>query len=227
MTPTRVTLRQKMKSGGFRARLSRVQSIVGLADLVANDAGSSTKLLGTSHSSSNQGFCAQIPDWYYPQATGSRHSSATPKLHSCRDRGARRLDLQENLGDGVEGIPTFGESKNIYVSGRLDQLLPKLRKDNHRVQISNRARGSLRPSDQKRATKQRFDAVNGVVSTSKLAPGVLPVAHQSQAKSSTHLTLACPLCGGFFGKKDHVRSHFPASVDGNGNPLGLRWDDGL
>ena len=82
-------------------------------------------------------------------------------------------------------------------------------------------------SDRTRVSKARLNAVNGVIIASKLAPGVLPTVHLSHAKSGTPLTFSCPLCGGRFGRKYHVKSHFPACVDENGNPMGLRWDGGL
>ena len=86
----------------------------------------------------------------------------------------------------------------------------------------------LRPqSERSRVSKARLDAVNGVVIASKLAPGALPTVHASRATSGLTLNLQCPLCGGLFGRKDHVKSHFPTCVETNGNPGGLRWDDGL
>ena len=81
----------------------------------------------------------------------------------------------------------------------------------------------------KRKTKfnNRLNAVNGVVIPSKL-PAVKP-AHSPPSKpgSSILSQLSCPLCKCSFARRDHIRSHFPACVDRNGNPDGLRWDDGV
>ena len=83
------------------------------------------------------------------------------------------------------------------------------------------------PSERMRITKDKLDAVNGVISASKLGPGQSPQAHTSQAKSGDPLNFTCPLCLGPFGTKAHVKSHFPACVGRNGNPMGLSWDDGM
>lgn len=83
------------------------------------------------------------------------------------------------------------------------------------------------PSERAKKRNDRLDAVNGIIIPSKLAIGELPKNLKSQASPNTPLHLLCPLCKGAFGKTDHVRSHFPACVDRNGNPSGLRWDDGL
>lgn len=76
-------------------------------------------------------------------------------------------------------------------------------------------------------TNRRLDAVNGVIIPSRLAPGEVPKNLQSRSRAGTPLTLLCPLCRGGFGKKDHIKSHFPACVERNGNPDGLRWDHRL
>ncbi|KAM0802283.1 hypothetical protein BDR22DRAFT_971360 [Usnea florida] len=74
----------------------------------------------------------------------------------------------------------------------------------------------------------KLAAVNGVVLPDKLPPGTAPLVHQSKVKNANgkRLTIRCPRCGGLFGKRDHVRSHFVACVGRNGNPEGLRWDEG-
>ena len=83
-------------------------------------------------------------------------------------------------------------------------------------------------SERKKKFNDRLNAVNGVVIPPKLPPRKKSQVQPSQSRpSSTPLQISCPLCKSLFGKKDHVRSHFPACVDRNGNPDGLRWDDGL
>lgn len=82
-------------------------------------------------------------------------------------------------------------------------------------------------SERTKAMHARLDAVNGVVIPSKLAKGELPMGIESHAGADKSLDLFCPLCKSAFGKRDHVRSHFPSCVNRNGNPDGLRWDDGL
>ena len=84
-----------------------------------------------------------------------------------------------------------------------------------------------KPSTRTKLFNKKLDAVNGVVIPSKLLPGTLPTKHQSMASPDTPLTMLCPRCKGAFGKRDHVKSHFAACVGRNGNPQGLRWDDGL
>lgn len=83
------------------------------------------------------------------------------------------------------------------------------------------------PSTRSKNRSDRLDSVNGVVIPSKLAERELPKNLASQARANTPLHLLCPICRGAFAKKDHVKSHFPACVDRNGNPYGLRWDSGL
>ena len=85
-------------------------------------------------------------------------------------------------------------------------------------------------SERKTKSNDRLNAVNGVVVPPKLLarrtfhvhPPSLP-----RPSSTPGSHFACPLCKSLFGRKDHVRSHFPACVDRNGNLDGLRWDDGL
>ena len=42
--------------------------------------------------------------------------------------------------------------------------------------------------------------------------------HKSEANADAHLTLFYLTCEGAFGKRDHVKSHFAASVSRNENP---------
>ncbi|KAL9133142.1 MAG: hypothetical protein Q9175_005684 [Cornicularia normoerica] len=82
-------------------------------------------------------------------------------------------------------------------------------------------------SERVKAFNDRLDSVNGVVIPSKLVPGARPTNLRSHAKANTSLTMICPLCKGAFSRKDHVKSHFATCVHRNGNPNGLRWNDGL
>ena len=83
-------------------------------------------------------------------------------------------------------------------------------------------------SARKKKFNDRLNAVNGVVVPPKLPAGKKPQTPFSRSRSSTlFLQLACPLCKSRFGRRDHVRSHFAACVDRNGNPGGVRWDDRL
>ncbi|KAF6220376.1 hypothetical protein HO133_003508 [Letharia lupina] len=61
----------------------------------------------------------------------------------------------------------------------------------------------------------------------RVGQGELPKNVTNYASADTPLDLTCPLCKGGFAKRDHVKSHFPACVKRNGNPVGLRWNDGL
>ncbi len=84
------------------------------------------------------------------------------------------------------------------------------------------------PSQRTIERHEKLDAVNGVVVPSKLAEGALPtVARQMPYQFATPRNLACPICTGLFGRKDHLEAHFPSCVKRNGNPNGLRWDHGL
>lgn len=83
-------------------------------------------------------------------------------------------------------------------------------------------------SERTRIENDKMNAVSGVVIPSKLAEGKSPMMNVgSYASGHTPRNFFCPLCKGAFGKKDHVKSHFPSCVGRNGNPDGLRWDDGL
>ena len=84
-----------------------------------------------------------------------------------------------------------------------------------------------KPSARTKLFNDKLAAVNGIIIPSKLLPGTLPIKHKSMASPDAHLTMLCPRCKGAFGKRDHVKSHFAACVGRNGNPGGLRWDDGL
>ena len=142
------------------------------------------------------------------QPSGARSSTNVSSCPICRANYPRPQDVRAHF------VACVGRNGN-----------PRGLRWDHNSR--NRRRGRHPPSERTRVMNQRLESVNGVVSASKLAPGMLPVAYRSQAKSGYSLSLACPVCGGLFGKLDHVRSHFPACVDKNGNPLGLRWDDGL
>ena len=94
--------------------------------------------------------------------------------------------------------------------------------------LAQQARQARQPSSQRAIkSKNRLDSVNGIIIPSKLADEQLPLVLPSQAKGGTPALLSCPRCQSRFVQKDHVRSHFPACVDRNGNPDGVRWDDGL
>lgn len=64
-----------------------------------------------------------------------------------------------------------------------------------------------------------LEAVNGIVTPSKRAPGEAPI--------KPSLNFLCPICGAGYEERLDVRSHFIACVARIGNPNGARWDDGL
>lgn len=78
-----------------------------------------------------------------------------------------------------------------------------------------------------RRMHSRLNAVNGVVIPSKLAEGQVPVKVRSHTHGNKPLRLFCPRCKGAYAEKSHVKSHFPACVDRNGDPEGLTWDHDL
>ena len=92
--------------------------------------------------------------------------------------------------------------------------------------IPTPTQGPRYQSARKKTFHDRLNAVNGVVIPPKVSARKI-VQSQSQSRSSTPLHFSCPVCKSPFGKRDHVRSHFAACVERNGNPGGLRWDDGL
>lgn len=94
-----------------------------------------------------------------------------------------------------------------------------------RVSLQDLRRSRGQESERTRDMNDRLNAVNGVVIPSRLAAGKVPEILSSHAKPSTPLPFSCPLCQGPFARKDHVRSHFPACVERNGNPDGLRWNE--
>lgn len=106
----------------------------------------------------------------------------------------------------------------------------KSRQANARARTSGISRRDLRrsqgqESERTRHMVDRLNAVDGIVIPSRLAAGEVPEILPSRAKPFTPLPFSCPLCQGPFARKDHVRSHFPACVERNGNPDGLRWND--
>ena len=118
------------------------------------------------------------------------------------------------------------ESKNTTKDTRL--TLPDNQPDFSASQSSHSSPSPpYAPSARVKAMHDRLDAVNGVVIPSKLADGRVPTNLGSKARDGKTLNLFCPLCKGAFGKKDHVKSHFPACVKRNGNPDGRKWDDDL
>ena len=143
--------------------------------------------------------------------TGIDSSSGACWEQGLRPQGKRRgrhgpkgisKHTQRNLPDGRVGTSASKASR----SSRSSQ--PKM-------------------SERTKRFNDRLDAVNGVVTPSKLLPGILPDKHKSKAHADAHLSMFCPRCKGGFAKRDHVKSHFATCVGHNGNPEGLRWDDGL
>lgn len=85
------------------------------------------------------------------------------------------------------------------------------------------------PPDKRSARTKKMDAqldaCNGVVIPSTLAVGEQPWIIPSQARRGAVLPFPCPICDSNYGRKDHVKSHFPSCVKRNGNPYGFCWDD--
>lgn len=74
--------------------------------------------------------------------------------------------------------------------------------------------------------REALAGVNGVVIPSRVPFGARPYRPISHARHNFAFDFYCPVCGAGFGKKDHLKSHFPRCVAINGNPSGARWDDG-
>lgn len=65
-------------------------------------------------------------------------------------------------------------------------------------------------------------AFNKIIIPLGLTEGELFKNLESKASAYVPLCL-CPLCKGGSVGKDHIKSRFPACVERNGNPDGLRW----
>ena len=141
-----------------------------------------------------------------PSATPSGGRSI-PSHCFCPTCGARCADREVFRSHFVACVAQNGNPSGVYLRDELRSARP--------------------PSERTKKRNDRLSAVNGVVIPSKLAVGQLPYTGPCQPGDSATLNLSCPLCKGPFGKMDHVRSRFPACVDRNGNPDGLRWNDGL
>lgn len=74
--------------------------------------------------------------------------------------------------------------------------------------------------------KQRLAVVNGIASPSKVPRGHRPVV-PAPRKRRSDLIYPCARCAHRCAFRENVRSHFPACVERNGNPDGLRWDDAI
>ena len=149
----------------------------------------------------------------------SEHSCKTgidSSSGACWEQGLR-TEGKRSGRHGPKGIPKHTQ-RNLP-NGRVGASASK----------SSRLSRSSKPkmSDRTKRSNDRLNAVNGVVIPSKLLPGILPNKHISKAHADAHLSMFCPRCKGAFAKRDHVKSHFAACVGHNGNPEGLRWDDGL
>ena len=71
-----------------------------------------------------------------------------------------------------------------------------------------------------------LEACDGVVIPSKLEPGEAPrIVKNSNRKPPPIGGSECPICGERFGLKHHLKEHFAACVNRNGNPDGHYWDD--
>lgn len=151
-------------------------------------------------------------------------------------------DVQEHIGkkeiensSGAhweQGLRTQGKRRGRHgpkgIPKHTQRNLPNSRVSASASKSSRSSRSSKpKMSARTRRFNDRLDAVNGVVIPSKLLPGTLPNKHISKAHADAHLSMFCPRCKGAFAKRDHVKSHFAACVGHNGNPDGLRWDDGL
>lgn len=170
----------------------------------------------------------------------------------CPTCGALCADREEFRSHFVACVAQNGNPSGVYLRDELRSAGPpseRTKKRNDRLSAVTSERTKKRndrlsavpsertkkrndrlsavPSERTQKRNDRLSAVNGVVIPSKLAAGQLPYTGPYQPGDSATLNLSCPLCKGPFGRADHVKSHFPACVDRNGNPDGLRWNDGL
>ncbi len=91
-------------------------------------------------------------------------------------------------------------------------------------------RDQTRTADQRAARQrsfhQRLASVNGIASPSRVARGCRPWVPPPPKRRSS-LIYPCARCAHRCSNKGNVRQHFPACVERNGNPDGLRWDDAI
>lgn len=186
------------------------------------------------------------------QPPTEEHSYPDPFYVEGYDHGQRLKDLTEllDLADCAPSYPQTSPSEGYdhqqtsyedgqnpnqqssqFVGGagsHPQQDYRAVAPDSHLPPVSQPSQSSpIIMSEATKRRKSRLDAVSGVIVPSKLAPGEKPKNLQGQARATTPILFFCPLCEGGFARKDHMCSHFPACVDRNGNPNGLRWDHGL
>ena len=152
-----------------------------------------------------------------------------PGSHSCPLCGASYAKKNEVATHFVACVGRNGNPDGACWDDGLNingQAATAPQQANQATGQQNVPQSSQRPQTERmREMSERLNAVNGVVSPSQLAPGQLPIVVRSHANASTPLPFSCPLCQGPYARRNHVKSHFPACVDRNGNPDGLRWDD--
>ena len=126
----------------------------------------------------------------------------------------------------------WDDCSSLLLTGQSQQVITQTATPHQIINPTPRS-GPNYESARKKKFNDRLNAVNGVIIPVPIPPklpatgkGKKPSQTQSSSRSRS-LQLVCPLCKSRFGKRDHVRSHFVACVDRNGNPGGLRWDDGL
>ena len=153
-------------------------------------------------------FNEHCPDQLTRKPSGTLSvGGPTPNCCFCPTCGAVCAHREEFRSHFVACVAQNGNPSGVYLRDESSRVRP--------------------PSARTKKKEDRLNAVNGVVIPSKLAVGQSPWMAPPQSGSSATLDFACPLCKGYFNKMDHVKSHFPACVDRNGNPDGLRWNDGL
>lgn len=157
-----------------------------------------------------------------------------PVNHSCPICGTKYAKKNEVATHFVACVGRNGNPEGLHwdedsrMAGQTTTKPQRSRKVNahaRTARIPQRRSRGRQESQRTRDMNDRLDAVNGVVIPSRLPAGEVPEILPSHAKAATPLRFECPRCEGPFARKDHVKSHFPACVERNGNPDGLRWDD--
>ena len=169
----------------------------------------------------NEGYALQ-PLSVLPESQGDPFQDRSDLTHADNPNGARWNDVLRTSENGGWRYNTRKKSRDTR---------PTLLDSQANASVSRFSQSSPTPkpipSTRSKNRSDRLEAVNGVVIPSKLAEGELPKNLASRTRANTPLHWLCPICRGAFGQKDHVKSHFPACVERNGNPYGMRWDSGL
>lgn len=180
------------------------------------------------------------PDACSPEPSGTSSNPVPSANHICpicRAGYSQRYEVACHFVACVDqhGNPDGACWDDYYSSSSTGQATSSPQESEHATrQTATRqviepipTQGPRYESERKTRFNDRLNAVSGVVVPAKLGLRTPVQTQSSMSYSSTQLEFPCPLCKSLFGRRDHVKSHFVACVNRNGNPDGLKWDDGV